>query len=498
MSKPEGQGVQRDVQLGVNRARDAQPAWAAVSVANRLECIRAFRRRVAENPAGLAGAATSAAHPLCEVLLGEVLPLLEACRFLERSAERVLRATRLGRRGRPMWLGGVRTELRREAFGVVAVISPSNYPLFLAGVQVVQALVAGNAVVWKPAPGGGAVARQFAALLQTVGLPDGLLCVLPEVLEAGRALVEASVDKVVFTGGFANGTRVLAALASRAIPAVAELSGCDAVFVLADADLSLVAKALRFGLTFNRSRTCMAPRRVFVQRTVAGALEAELSRELSAFASLNWASEVPEAQLLTVVEFLEDARRKGARFAFGGLNTAGEVRFPCVVADASSEMKLVHEDAFAPVLSLIPVDSPEAALEAAARCEYALAASVFTRNLHAANVIVSSTRAGLVSVNDLIFPSADPRVPFGGTGRSGYGVTRGAEGLLELTRIKVVQERRGGSVQHLEAVMPEPELISALIRATHGNGWRSRLAGVFSVIRLGAQMRKGKTVGEPA
>ncbi len=136
-------------------SRAAQAAWATWSLGERLRTLAAIRHGIAANAAGLARAAGGGAgRPEAEVLSSEVVPLADACRFLEREAPRLLATRRLGSHGRPAWLSGVEAEVRREPLGLVLVIAPSNYPLFLPGVQTLQALAAGNAVLWKPGRGG--------------------------------------------------------------------------------------------------------------------------------------------------------------------------------------------------------------------------------------------------------------------------------------------------------------------------------------------------------
>jgi len=478
--------VEALVSEGVARARVAQAAWHNTPLLTRLQVFRRLRVRIASECVGLAAAASSKAHPLSEVLLSEVLPLLEAVKFLEQNAESILRPLRLGKKGRPWWLGRVCSEIRREPFGVIAVISPSNYPLFLGGVQVLQALVVGNAAVWKPASGGAAVAGLMAQLAAEAGLPEGLLVVLPDTMEAGILLLEESLGKVVFTGGFQNGTKILEVLSKRAIPAIVELSGCDAVFVRADADLHLVAKALRFGLTFNQSRTCLAPRRVFVADNLAQELEVILKRELSFVAEIHNANEGVPRQA-SLVKWVEKALLQGARLVHGEIKN-GDIKFPCVLANVPLQMQDSLAELFAPILCITSVESDDAALDAAARCEYALGAAVFSQDLQESVVMAGKIRAGLVSVNDLIVPSADPRIPFGGSGNSGYGVTRGAEGLLEMSRIKVLQVRSGGQVQHLEASEVDSNLAAALIRLTHGGDWRTRFRGLTEICKVTAKI----------
>ncbi|MEM6797212.1 MAG: aldehyde dehydrogenase family protein, partial [Acidobacteriota bacterium] len=203
-------------------ARRAAPGWAARGVRQRLRVLGQLRRRLGADPLGLAQ--TAGASPwrssAAETLTAEVLPLLDACRFLEREARRLLAPRRQGWRGRPPWLFGSALEIRRDPLGVVLLIGPSNYPILLAGVQALQALAAGNAVLIKPGRGGLEAMRALARGLAEAGLPDGVLRVLPEGVEQATEALEAGVDKVILTGSRTTGRRVLERLADRATPAV--------------------------------------------------------------------------------------------------------------------------------------------------------------------------------------------------------------------------------------------------------------------------------------
>lgn len=379
---------------------------------DRLRILRALRHRLATDPAPLLRAIREATHrPESETLSAEILPLAEACRFLEREAPRILATRRLGRNGRPAWLTGVVSEIRREPLGTVLILAPSNYLLFLPAVQALQALAAGNAVLWKPGRGGLAVAWTFASLLAEAGLPKGLLAILPEDPEAARKAIAAGVDKVVLTGSSDTGREVLAQLAHTLTPATMELSGDDPLFVLPGADLDRVARALRFGTALNGGYTCIAPRRLFVHR--------DLEKSLTV----------------------------------------------------------------APGIPVIPFASIEEALLKAARSPYALGAAIFGPEEEAVE-LASRVRAGVVVVNDVIVPTADPRLPFGGRGESGFGVTRGAEGLLELTVPKVVAVRRGRRLPHLQDPHPaDADLFRAYLALAHGGGLRTRLRGAVGLAR---------------
>jgi len=455
------------VSVALARARAAQPSWGATSVPERLAVIRRFRRAVARDPWPLVHTIPPPRDP-AETLAAEILPLADAARFLERTAARLL-APRRPIGVRPIWLWGVRAQVRREPIGVVLILGPSNYPLMLPGVQALQALAAGNAVCIKPAPGCAGAATVLTLVLEEAGLPQGVLTVLDDTPDAGAAAVAGGPDLIVLTGSAKTGARVLAAAAQRLIPATMELSGCDAVFVLEGADLSLVADCIAYGLRLNGGATCIAPRRIFVQQAQAAALEAAILVRLQD----DPGATVPLHMAVLLADVLLEAEANGAR-VLGRRD--GTAIGPLLVAGATARMRVAQEDLFAPVAALIVVNGIEAALAEAIACPYALGASVFGPPM-TAFAVAAQVRAGSVVVNDIIVPTADPRLPFGGRGASGFGVTRGAEGLLGMTSIKVVSVRHGRFRPHLHPPhATDAERIAALLTLTHAGqspGWNT-------------------------
>lgn len=473
-----GPAREHPVDALVQAARAAQPRLAGVPLATRLAIIRRLRQRIAEEALTLA--VDVERRELAETLTAEVLPLADACKFLERRAVSLL-SPRTLRGGRPAWLTGTRLEVLREPLGVVLILAPSNYPLFLPGVQLLQALAAGNAVLVKPAPGCSAPMRRLAAWLGEAGLPPGSLTLLGEDPGNGEAAIDAGVDKVLLTGSVDTGRAVLARLAGSVTPAALELSGCDAVFVREDADLELAARSIAFALRLNGGATCIGPRRIFVQRSRHPALVERLAGELRGAPAVRL-----EPALRTRIErLLDDAEDAGARVIHGGFDNTGAM-VPALIDEVPAGSALLCADVMAPLVSVVAVQGDEQALERAADCPFALGATVFGGEA-GARALASRIRAGVVVINDAVVPTADPRLPFGGRGHSGYGVTRGAEGLLELTRIKGVTTRRGRGRPHLDPpVGDERELFSAYARAAHGSagarvrGWIELLKTVIA------------------
>ena len=435
--------------------RAAAGSWQATPLPARLAMVRRLRRLLAVEAKAVAATVN---RPAADTIVAEILPLLEAARFLELQAPRLLAPRRL-RGGRPLWLLGVSAEIQREPLGVVLILAPGNYPLFLAGAQLLQALVAGNAVCLKPAPDGVAAASALAGLLARAGLPAGVLQLLHP--EQGPAAAEAGFDHIVLTGAAATGIRVLRAAAERLIPTTMELSGSDAVFVLPGADLVLLARCLAYGMRLNGGATCIAPRRIFVPHTMALPLERIL---LPLLASVP-AADVPEAVARKLSSFLAQAAAAG-----GAVHELGPGS-PVLLTDVGPDTELLRHDVFAPWLALIPVPDVEAALLADAACPFALGASIFGP-VAAARALAPRLRAGSVCINDLIVPTADPRLPFGGSGRSGFGRTRGAEGLLGMTSTKTISLRKGRFRPHLAAPHDaDAARFAILARVLHG-GWR--------------------------
>ena len=474
----------------VSRARAAQRTWAQTALQTRLGVLRQFRHRLAETPDGMLDAiGAHCGRATADSLVMEIIPLADACRFLEREAGVLLGPRRLNRRGRPTWLSGVDIEIERLPLGVVLVLAPGNYPLFLPGVQILQALAAGNAVLAKPAPGCTAPLSVLEQLLTDAGLPADLFQILDEDVDAGRAAIADGVDKVTLTGSAATGRAVLAALADTLTPATVELSGNDPVFVLPGADLDLVAGALDYGISLNGGATCIAPRRVYATADVAESLRESLAEKLQH----RPATPVYGGRADRVLALLDDVRSRGGRVTGASPDPGDSVMTPLILSDAPEDSAIFREDIFAPILAIVGVEDMDEALRLNARCPFVLGASIFGPET-AARAFAGRLNAGAVVINDVIVPTADPRVPFGGGGESGFGVTRGAEGLLEMTRPRSVSVRHGRFRPHYDPPHDDDQgMYAAYLAAAHGASWGDRLAALKNLFQsLKSRGRPGR------
>jgi acyl-CoA reductase-like NAD-dependent aldehyde dehydrogenase len=466
----------------VQAARVAQLDWVRQPVRQRLRPLRALRQLlVAECDNLCAAVARDIGKRTEETMGGDLLPLADGCRFLEQEAERLLRPRRVSLRLRPLWLWGQRDTVHRQPRGVVGIIGTWNYPLFLNGVQMVQALIAGNAVVWKPSEVSPSSALVLHRLLLQAGFPPALVQRLDATREAGAALLDADINHLVFTGGASTGRHIAGHLGERLISSTLELSGCDACFVLEDADVVLAARAAWFGGVLNRGQTCLGVRRVFVQGSVYLAFCEQLAQQAAGAVPLTLAlvAQVQQAERL-VQGGLAEGGRLLSPSRRSPCNGKADTFQPTVIADARPEMALCREASFAPILAVLPFETLEQALAMEASCCYALGASVFTRKPARAAILAGRLRTGVVTINDVIVPTCHPATPLGGRGDSGWGVTQGAEGLLEMTVPQVVSLRTDKLRLHYDLTdprgVPREELLRGLLEsghaATFGQRWR--------------------------
>lgn len=418
-----------------------------------------------------------------ETITSELLPLCAALKFIGRRGPRILASRRIGLWGRPGWLWGVRATIERQPLGTVLVLGTWNYPLLLPGVQAAQALAAGNRVRWKPAPGTESASALLAECFYSAGIRKDQLTLLSSETAAAVSAIDDGPDLIVLTGAAETGRKVLTRAASQLIPSIMELSGCDAVVTLPGHDRGRLLDALRFGVCFNSGATCIAPRRLLICSGDAPELVAQLAQQLRDVPAMT----VHPAAREKTADMIAAALAEGAHDILGhfdesALRQHGGLR-PVLLGDVTSQHAIASADVFAPVLCVMRATSVDDAVDTINASDYRLAASVFGPAAEAKRV-AAELDVGTVTINDLIAPTADPRLPFGGRGQSGFGVTRGREGLLAMTTAKVVCTRHGRFLPHLRDRTPaDKALLQGLLEVSHSRGLSKRLAGLRRMVR---------------
>jgi acyl-CoA reductase-like NAD-dependent aldehyde dehydrogenase len=498
------QRSEKQIEAAFASAYQAQLAWSQKKISERTVCLQRLRVLLVDHRREIADAIqVPSRQGFRETITSELMPLADTAKWLHKSAARILAPRHLDGGGSPFWLGRLRSKVYRVPCGLVLIIGAFNYPLFLTGSQLLHALAAGNAVVVKPAPGAEKVTSILISLLEKAGVPAELMVLLDSSVESAQQAIKIGVNKVVLTGSSKSGRAVLQQLASTLTPSVMELGGCDAVYLLPGGDMHRVCDLLLFGTRLNGGATCMAPRRVFLPKRSSEVFHRLLAQRFEAVDQKEWSTWISDGTRLRLEQGIEDAISKGATIFSQGItkptDLPGKSEAPpeghtrcghIVLTDITHSMRLCTTDLFAPLVLIIPVEDWSEALHADSKCPYALTASVFGPTEDALR-LVKFISAGFVSINDIVVPTADPRLPFGGKGESGFGSTRGNEGLLEMTFAKVVSIRLGKWLPH--ARMPDPSdesLLDGLLQFNHHSGWRKRLGGLVQTVRAAMSQQK--------
>lgn len=339
----------------------------------------------------------------------------------------------------------VRAEIHRKPLGVVAAITPWNYPLLLAVWKIAPALLAGNTVVLKPSPYTPVTSLLMGEILGEV-LPPGVFNVISGGDELGSWMTHHPVPrKISFTGSVPTGKKVALAAAPDLKRVTLELGGNDAAILLPDLDAEAVADKIFWGAFENTGQVCSAIKRVYVPRAQYASFVdriAEVASSTKVGDGLEDDTQLGplnnEAQLRRVADLVERARQSGARIVTGGqpLGDQGYFYAPTVVSDISDDQALVAEEQFGPALPVLPYDDLDEAVSRANATRYGLSGSVWSSDPEKAAAVAGRLECGTAWVNQHI--AVAPNLPFGGAKWSGIGVENGPWGLLGFTEIQTV------------------------------------------------------------
>jgi acyl-CoA reductase-like NAD-dependent aldehyde dehydrogenase len=422
-----------EVWAAVAEARRAQVAWRAAEFDERAEALLSARPALEE-----------AAEELGSLVHREMgKPLKDAIGEAKGVAGGIGKAIDLARDAvahEVLREGSTETTLRRDPLGVVAVVTPWNFPLWMPASLIYPALLTGNTVVHKPSERTPLTGARLTGILAEA-LPAGVLQHVAGEGDVGRELVESEVDMVAFVGSQDTGRAIMASCSKSLKRLVLELGGKDPMIVLDDADIEAAATFAVQGAFRNSGQVCCAVERVFVEESIA---EPFLNRIVELSRDVRIGPLVDGEQREKVTRQVDEAVGKGARLLVGGSPMTGPGYHypPTVLTDLDDTMEITSAETFGPVAAVRVVADAEEALRLANATDYGLGATVWTADADRGEDLAERVQAGMVGINRGIRGVGDS--PWVGVRQSGFGFTGSVEGTRHFTQVRTISRRVEG------------------------------------------------------
>ncbi len=424
-------------------ARSAQPGWAALPTARRMECIARFRAAVVAQLDSLAATMTAETGKPIRMSRNELNGLLGRIDFFLKEVTPVLRTETVFDEG------GMTERIEHAALGLVANISAWNYPWFVGGNVFIPALLTGNAVLYKPSEYATMTGLAIGRLLHAAGIPQDVFIVLVGGAQVGAALQAQPIDGLFFTGSYATGARIAQAMGPRMVKLQLELGGKDPTYVCDDANPLAAAESLADGAMYNAGQSCCSVERIYVHEKIHDVFVAAFIEAVRGFKvgdpmlEETYIGAITRAEQLDVLDAqCADAIAKGARLLAGGkrLPGPGNWYLPTVFTNVDHGMELMREESFGPIIGIQKVAGDAEAVHWMNDTRYGLTAGVFTPDQARATALLSQVKAGTVYWN--CCDRVSPRLPWSGYGDSGVGLTLSTYGISTFTRPKAWHLRR--------------------------------------------------------
>jgi len=484
-----------------HRALEAFPKIAAMSVRERLNAMDAVKRYILAHKEDIVQQIVDeTGKSRGEAMLTEIFPVLDLIQYYEKTAERTLRDEK---QPTPLVLFGKKSRIFYEPLGVVLIISPWNYPFNLSLCPIVTALIAGNAVIFKPSehtPLRGLVERIFAE----TPFPKDVVQVVYGGKDTGSRLIDLRPAKIFFTGSERAGKQIMAQAAQYLIPVELELGGKDPMIVFEDVNINRAVNGAIWGAMTNAGQTCTSVERILVHESIYDKFVQELLEGLKHLRTpaavpssefddrnLDMGFMTPDFQIEKVEHQLADAQRKGATILCGGQRADRTSHYfpPTVVTNVTRDMAIYYDESFGPVVTVIPFKTEEEAIALANDSPYGLSASIWSHDLERAVRVARRIVTGNVSINNVLATQGNSALPFGGIKSSGMGRYKGAHGLYAFSNIKSVMiDRDSGRYEPIwyPYTRKKYEIFSRLVDAVFSGG----ILNFLKTLWLGVELER--------
>ncbi|MGN6615566.1 MAG: aldehyde dehydrogenase family protein [Ilyomonas sp.] len=421
----------------------AQPSWQQVALSGRVTVLKQFAELLKKDIEHLATVLTSEVGKPLQQSRNEIRGSCTRINWLAENAEKYLSDETM------FADAGLEEKIVYEPLGVVCNISAWNYP-YLVGVNVfVSALLAGNAVLYKPSEYATLTGLEIEKLLKEAGVPENIFHIAVGAKEVGELLLELPFDGYFFTGSYKTGKYIYEKVAPKMVPCQCELGGKDPLYVADDvADIKTVAAGTADGAFYNNGQSCCAVERIYVHQKVYDEYMDAFTKEVK-----SWTVGLPteegvyigplsrSEQLQFLQQQVDDALNKGATRVTGGhrLNHKGYYFEPTVLTNVNHAMAVMKDESFGPVIGIMKVKNDEEAIQLMQDTEYGLTASVYSSDQKRAENILKQINAGTGYWNCCDRVSAS--LPWSGRKHSGFGATLSHAGLRAFTKPKAYHLR---------------------------------------------------------
>lgn len=435
-----------------SQAKRVQSAWAKTSMKERVRLILNLRELFIDQADSIAKILSDEnGKPEFEAFANEIFASIELMTYFSAKGPDLLADHEI-----PMALMKHRESyLHHWPLGVIAVISPWNYPLLMPIGELVMGVLAGNAVVFKPSEITPLIGIEIQRLFEQAGFPKGLVTTVIGDGRTGAAIIEQRPAKIFFTGSVATGKKIMRAASDHLIPVNLELGGKDPMIVLEDADLDYATSAALWGGFSNSGQVCASVERILVHESISqkfNSLLAEKTKTLrqgpAALGNNDLGAITFEKQKDLYESQIKEAKSKGAHFICGGEFSADR-RFlrPTIVTGANIEdLEIYNEETFGPVVAITTFKTVDEAVEKANHSKYGLLASVITKNIPLAEEIAKRLECGTVTINEVVYTAGLPETPWGGMKDTGFGKKHSAQGLYEFVNVKHIHKPIHGAL----------------------------------------------------
>jgi succinate-semialdehyde dehydrogenase/glutarate-semialdehyde dehydrogenase/succinyl-CoA reductase len=430
--------TKENVSTIVNKARDAYKEWGK-DFDKRIDSLYHVANELRKNKENLSRTATNEMGKAIKEARAEIDKCVWAIEYFADNGKNFIHDESFNTDAR-------KSIIKFEALGVIASIMPWNFPYWQALRFAAPSLVAGNTIVLKPASATMQCGIEIEKTFDKAGLAEGIFKTVIGDSSVAEILVDSDVNAVTFTGSVPVGAKVAQRATSQLKKTVLELGGSDPFIVCADADIEKASTGAVKGRFINCGQSCIASKRFIVVKNIAKEFIEKFIQKTEKLKVGDPSSDdtdigplVNEKALKTIDSQVNDSIKEGAEVFIGGeqMGSKGYFYKPTILGNTTPNMRIVNEEVFGPVAPILIAENEKEAIKLANDSEFGLGASIWTKDLENAEVLSNIIKSGIVSVNNVVV--SDPRVPFGGIKKSGFGRELSRYGMLEFVNIKSIR-----------------------------------------------------------